>query len=85
MVANKLSAIETGLWITILTYVTWKDKKKIITTPGSLGLIFHLGKKNHENKFLLKWIIFHCNMQYSEHKILLCHGYSVGVLLAHLS
>lgn len=45
MVANKLSAIETGLWITILTYVTWKDKKKIITTPGSLGLIFHLGKK----------------------------------------
>lgn len=53
MVANKLGAIETGLWSTILTYVTWKNKKKVITTPGSLGLIFYLGKKNMKiNSFL---------------------------------
>lgn len=85
MVANKLGAIETGLWSTILTYVTWKNKKKIITTPGSLGLMFYLGKKKHENKFFLKWIILHCNMQHSEHEILRCHGYSVGVLLLVIS
>lgn len=62
-----------------------KIKIKIITTPGSLGLIFYLGKKKHENKFFLKWIILHCNMQHSEHEILRCHGYSVGVLLLVIS
>lgn len=84
MVANKLSAIETGLLITILTYVTWKDKKNNHNSR-IFRTYFSFRKKNHENKCFLKLIIFHCNMQYSEHKILLCHGYSVGVLLAHLS